>query len=254
MARKVKVDLTGVESYTRASEGIHTAKIASIELTQSQGGDDMLKITYEIIKGEDKGCKVFDNIVLTEKALWKLKLLLQAIGMKADGKVALDLDKMEGKICDIDVIHEEYNGQLRAKVSEVTKAGSATTEADIDEDDEEEEEEEEEEEKSAPKKPSKKSKSVNDEDDDDDEADEEETTPKKPAKAEKKTTKSKKPEPVEEDEEDEEDWDDDEEEEEEEIKPSKKPAKKPENKKKAAPKKKPESEDEDDDDEDWEEV
>lgn len=221
MARKVKVDLTGVESYTRASEGIHTAKIASIELTQSQGGDDMLKITYEVIKGEDKGCKVFDNIVLTEKALWKLKSLLQAIGMKADGKVALDLDKMEGKICDITVIHEEYNGQLRAKVSEVTKASSATAEVDIDDDDEDDEEEE--------------------------------ATPKKPAKAEKKTTKSKKPEPVEEDEEDEEDWDDDEEEEE--IKPSKKPAKKPENKKKAAPKKKPESEDEDDDDdEDWEEV
>ena len=251
MARKVKVDLTGVESYTRASEGIHTAKIASIELTQSQGGDDMLKITYEIIKGEDKGCKVFDNIVLTEKALWKLKSLLQAIGMKADGKVALDLDKMEGKICDITVIHEEYNGQLRAKVSEVTKAGSATTEADIDDDDEEEEEEEE---KSASKKPSKKAKPVeeDDEDEDDEDDEEEEAAPKKPAKAEKKTTKSKKPEPVEEDEEDEEDWDDDEEEEE--IKPSKKSAKKPENKKKAAPKKKPESEDEDDDDEDWEEV
>lgn len=224
MARKVKVDLTGVESYTRASEGIHTAKIASIELTQSQGGDDMLKITYEVIKGEDKGCKVFDNIVLTEKALWKLKSLLQAIGMKADGKVALDLDKMEGKICDITVIHEEYNGQLRAKVSEVTKAGSAAAEVDID---------------------------------DEEEDDEEEETPKKPAKAEKKPTKAKKPEPEDDDDEDwdDEDWDEEEEEEEEEVKPSKKPAKKPEPKKKAAPKKKPEPEsEEDEDDEDWEEV
>ena len=225
MARKVKVDLTGVESYTRASEGIHTAKIASIELTQSQGGDDMLKLTYEVIKGEDKGCKVFDNIVLTEKALWKLKSLLQAIGMRADGKIALDLDKMEGKICDITVIHEEYNGQLRAKVSEVTKAGSAAAEVDIDDDDDEEEE-----------------------------------TPKKPAKAEKKPTKAKKPEPEDDDEEDwddeeEEEEDDEEEEEEEEVKPSKKPAKKPEPKKKAAPKKKPEPEsEEDEDDEDWEEV
>lgn len=234
MARKVKVDLTGVESYTRASEGIHTAKIASIELTQSQGGDDMLKLTYEVIKGEDKGCKVFDNIALTEKALWKLKLLLQAIGMKADGKVALDLDKMEGKICDITVIHEEYNGQLRAKVSEVTKAGSAAAEVDIDDEEEDDEEEE------TPKKPAK--------------------AEKKPTKA-KKSTKAKKPEP---EDDDEEDWDEEEEEEEdddeeeEEVKPSKKPAKKPEPKKKDAPKKKPEpesEEDEDDeDDEDWEEV
>lgn len=221
-SRKLKLDLTGVESYTKASEGIHTCKIASIELTTSQGGDDMLKVTYEVIKGADKGCKVFDNIVLTEKALWKLKALLQALGMKCDGKIALDLDKLEGKVLDVTVVHEEYNGQMRAKVAETTPAGKASTKAEDEYDDDDDEEEEE--------------------------------APKKPAKAEKKKpAKAKKPEP--EEDEDDEDWDDDEDEEEEEVKPAKKSAKKPEPKKKAAPKKKPEPEDDDeDDDEDWEEA
>lgn len=231
-SRKLKLDLTGVESYTKASEGIHTCKIASIELTTSQGGDDMLKVTYEVIKGADKGCKVFDNIVLTEKALWKLKALLQALGMKCDGKIALDLDKLEGKVLDVTVVHEEYNGQMRAKVSETSPAGKASSKADDDEDfDEDDEELDDEEEEEAPKKPAKADK-------------------KKPAPKAKK-----KPEP-EEDEDDDEDWDEDEDEEEE-VKPAKKSSKKPEPKKKATPKKKPEPEEDDeddDDDEDWEEA
>lgn len=232
-SRKLKLDLTGVESYTKASEGIHTCKIASIELTTSQGGDDMLKVTYEVIKGADKGCKVFDNIVLTEKALWKLKALLQALGMKCDGKIALDLDKLEGKVLDVTVVHEEYNGQMRAKVSETSPAGKASSKADDDEDfDEDDEELDDEEEEEAPKKPAKKA------------------DKKKPAPKAKK-----KPEP-EEDEDDDEDWDEDEDEEEE-VKPAKKSSKKPEPKKKATPKKKPEPEEDDeddDDDEDWEEA
>ena len=227
-SRKLKLDLTGVESYTKASEGIHTCKIASIELTTSQGGDDMLKVTYEVIKGADKGCKVFDNIVLTEKALWKLKALLQALGMKCDGKIALDLDKLEGKVLDVTVVHEEYNGQMRAKVSETSPAGKTSSKADDDEDfDEDDEELDDEEEEEAPKKPAKADK-------------------KKPAPKAKK-----KPEP---EEDEDEDWDEDEEEE---VKPVKKSSKKPEPKKKAAPKKKPEPEEDDeddDDDEDWEEA
>lgn len=227
MARKIKLDMTNVESFTRASEGIHTCRIKSVEQTTSQGGDDMLKIAFEVIKGADKGARVYDNIVLTEKALWKLKALLQALGMKCEGKIALDLDSLEGKICDVSVVHEEYNGQLRAKVAEVTKAGSVKSSAESD-----------------------------DEDDDEDEDEDEIPEPKKPAK--KKPAPSKKV-VEEENEDDDEDWDEDEDEdEEEEEKPVKKPAKKsskkPEPKKSEKKKPEPEEDEDEDDDEDWEEA
>lgn len=238
MARKIKVDMTNVESYGKCEEGIHTAKIASIEQTTSQGGDDMLKVIFEVVKGKSKGARVFDNFVLTEKALWKFQLLLKALKVKCDGKLAIDLDKLEGKLVDIEVAHEEYQGQMRARVNDYTIAGTKATDSDTDydeddEDDEEEleeEEEEEEESKPAPKKPSKK-----------------------PAPAAKKAKKSE-PEP-EEDEDDE--WEDEEEEEEEE--PPKKPAKKSAPVKSSKPAKKapkkpePEEDDEWEDDEDeWE--
>ena len=231
MARKLKLDFTGVESYSRCSEGIHRAKVAEIQEKTSQGGDDMLQIAMEVVAGADKGCRVFDNCVLTDKALWKFKQLLSALGVKCDGKVAVDLDGLIGKTCDIEVFHEEYNGQTRAKISNYSKV---TASADVDDDDDDEEEDEEE------VKPSKKPKAA-------------------PAKAPAKKP-VKKEEPEDKDGEEDEDDEEEEEEEEEAPKPTKK---KPTPEKKAAPAKKttkkkpepePEEDDDEDDDDDWEEA
>ena len=224
MARKLKLNMEGVESYTRCPEGEWLAKLTKIEMGEVQGsGDDCLKARFEVIKGSAKGNTVFETFALSEKALWKLKSFLEAIGVKATGKISLDLDKLEGKICIIDVIHDEYNGTKRAKISAYIKP-----EDDSDDDDEDE---------------------VDDEEDDDDE----EEPPKKSSKKSAPAKKSKKqPEP----EEDEDEEDEEEEEEEEKPAPkSKKPDKKAPAKssKKASSKKKPEPDDDDDEDDDWEE-
>lgn len=237
MARVKKLDFTGVESYTKASEGIHTAKVAEILEKTSQGGDDMLQFKFEITKGEDKGSAVFESFVLTDKALWKFKAFLQAIGMKADGKLKIDLDKLIGKVCDIEVFWEEYNGQTRAKISDYYKAGKGGKVEDEDLDDE-------------------------DEDDTDDEEEEEEEAPKKKAPAKKTPAKKapakKKPEPEDDDEVEEEDEDDEDEDEDEEPAPKRKSKKAPPAKKKAPAKKSKKSSDDEDDedddeDDDWEE-
>ena len=213
MARRVKLDMTGVESYTRCPEGEWLAKLSSIEEGTVQGsGDDCLKARFEVIKGSAAGCAVFETFSLTEKALWKLKGFLEAIGMKANGKLSLDLDKLEGKVCIIDVIHDEYNGQKRAKIAAYLKP----------EDDEEDEEEDEDEEEEAPRKPAKKapakpvkkSAPVEDDDDDEDEDDEEEEEEPKPKKTSKKAPPAKKApsktkKKVEDDEDDDDDWEDD---------------------------------------------
>lgn len=234
-SKKVKVDFTGVESFQRPSEGEHVCKIVNAELKQSQGGNDMIVVTFEVTKGQDKGARVFENYPLAENALWKLKGMLQAIGMKCDGKVQLDLDKLIGKVCIVSVIDDEYNGQIRSRVQECRKLAAVAE--DEDEDDIDEDEDDDEEEEEAPKK-------------------------KAPAKKESKPAPKKKApmNPPEEDDEDEddEDWDDEDEEEEEE-KPAKKAAKKPAAPakktpaKKAPAKKKPEPEDDEDDDDDWDE-
>lgn len=225
MARRLKVDMTGVEAFSKASEGRHVVKIQSIEEKTSQGGNDMLVCCFEVIRGEDKGARVYENYPLVDTALWKLKAMLQAVGMKANGKISLDLDKLEGKVLVIEVKHEEYNGQTRARIQEYRKLSA---ESEDDEDDEVEDIDDEDEDEKPAKKPSKK------------------------AQAGKTTGKKKKP--VEEDEEEPyEDFDDEDEDDEEEPKPVKKPSKKTAKPAKKA--KKPEPEDEDDEDEeDWEEA
>lgn len=233
MARKKKLDFTNVESFAKAAEGRHRVKIVEINEQTSQGGDDMLVFVFEVIKGESKGARVYENCVLTDKALWKLQQILQAIGIKCDGKVALDLDKLIGKICEVDVFHEEYEGRTRARIGEFFKVTSAKSSDDEDVDDEDD----------------------IDDDDEDEEEEEEEPAPKKSKKQPAKGKSKKQPEPdPEEDEDEDDDFDDDEDEEEEEVKPAKKSSKKSAPKKtakKTTKKKQPEPEEDDDDD--WDE-
>lgn len=199
-SRTKKLDFSGVEVFNAPAEGVHKVKIAKVEETTSQGGNDMFKVTFVVVAGPSKGSKVIENYPLVEAALWKLKSLLEAIGMKADGRVAVDLDKMEGKTLEIEVKLEEYEGKDRVRVAETRKVGASIAKEDAEEDEDDDDFDEDEE-----------------EDEEDEEEDEEEVKPakksKKPAKKakEKPAKKAKKkpePEPEEEDDDDD-DWDDD---------------------------------------------
>lgn len=223
MSRRMKVDMTGVESYSRCPEGQFPAKLVQLEECTIQGsGDDGLKAKFEVTGGSGKGSNVFETFSLAEKALWKLKMLLEAMGLKANGKMTLDLDKLEGKSVGIEVVHDEYNGRKQAKIAQYLKLSELEdTEADEDdEDDDDEDEDEEPVKKPAKKAPTKKSKKQpepedddEDEDEDDDDEDEEEEKPapkksskKAPAKAAKKSAKKSKKD----EDDDEDDWEDDE--------------------------------------------
>ena len=192
MSRKVKVNMEGVESFTRCPEGEWLAKLKKADMGEVQGsGDDCIKAQFEIIKGSAKGNTVFETFSLTEKALWKLKSFLDAAGMKSNGKFTLDLDKMEGKICIIDVIHDEYNGTKRAKISSYIKPSDDEDDEDIEEDDDDDEDDEDIEEEEKPTAKSKKS------------------NKKAPAKSTKKSSSKKKPEPEPEEDDDDDDWEED---------------------------------------------
>ena len=213
MSRKMKLDFTGVESFQTASEGVHACKIASADEKQSSGGNDMIVVAFEVIKGVDKGARVYENFPLVDKALWKLKGLLQAIGMKADGKVQLDLDKLVGKTCNVTVKHEEYEGKTRARVDSMSRLILEDAEEDADDEDFEEEEEQEEEEKPAKKSKLTQKKAEPEEEEDDDDWDEdeeeEEPAPKKKAKKEDKPEKKSDKKAAKKSDDEDDDWDDD---------------------------------------------
>lgn len=212
MAKK-KIDFSGVESFQRAPEGTHTVKVVEMEETTFQSGNEGFKVAFEIMKGAGKGARVYENFPLAENSLWKLKSLLEAVRIKADGRIMLDTNKVVGKTLEIDVYHEEYEGRMRARLGEMRRLGAGKVEDDDDEEEDFEDEIEEEEEieeapKRARKAPAKKAKAQpepEEDDDDEDETEEEEAPAKKSKKANYKLAK-KDPEP-----EEDEEWDDDEE-------------------------------------------
>lgn len=209
MAKK-KIDFSGVETFQRAPEGTHTAKVVEMEETAFQSGNEGFKVAFEIMKGAGKGARVYENFPLAENSLWKLKSLLEAVRIKADGRIMLDTNKVVGKTLEIDVYHEEYEGRTRARLGEMRRLGAGKVEDDDDEDEEDFEEEDIEEE--PPKKTSNRKAKKQPEIEEDDEDDEEYEEEEKPAKKAKKSTskssnkKEKKPEP---EDDDDEDWDDD---------------------------------------------
>lgn len=191
MPRKLKVDFTNVESYIKCEEGEHIAILREIEEKVSSSNNDMLTGKFEVVNGSSTGAVVYNNFTLTEKSLWVLKSFLDAVGMKAEGKVLLDIDKIIGKKCIISVLHEEYNGNMTAKINGF-KALKAKPAPAAEEDDEYEEEEEAPKPKpKAPSKPAPKKPPV--EVEDEEEEDEEPAPPPKkkaptppPAKAKAK--------------------------------------------------------------------
>lgn len=223
----VKIDFEGVESGGRTiADGWASARIVEAELVEAESsGNEMFKIVMECKNGKEKA-KVWDNLVLTPNALWKLKSLLEAASVDVpESEMEISAEDLMDLEFDVEILNETYEGRERPRVTSYAPAGTHTGDDDDSDDDEEEEEDEEEE---APSK-KKKSKSKSDEDDEDedseedddddsDDDDEDDEPPKRRGKAKSKPIDD------DEDEDDSEDDEDDEEddEEDEDEKPEKK--------------------------------
>ena len=143
----VTVDLTGVETGVKAiPEGRYTVKVAEAELAESQSGNPMLKITFEVVEGKKKGAKLFENCSLQPQALFKLKALLLALDYEIpEGAFDLDVDELIDMECDVEVAHETYEGKKRSRIVEYITGEDGEDDEDDDEDEEDDDDEEDEE-------------------------------------------------------------------------------------------------------------
>lgn len=202
MAKKSMVktfDFTGVESYKQVPEGRYTAKIKEVEEKVFSSGNDGFVVQFEVLSGLGKGGVVFENYPILDTSLWKIKALLEAIGIDASKKIKLDLMKLIGKKLIIEVILEENGDKTYSRINKLYPLVDGAAEfVDDGEDDEDTEEDSDDTEDDVEE---------TEDEELDDEEDEEEV---KPAKKTKKSTKKKKPEPKEVDD-DEDDWEDDDE-------------------------------------------
>jgi ribosomal protein L12E/L44/L45/RPP1/RPP2 len=227
----VSVNFKGVDAGGRSiRDGWAVGKITEAELTTAkESGNEMFKIVIQAKNGKQTA-KVWDNLVLTPNALWKMRSLLEAAGVEVDEEDDMKFtadDLLDLEEFDVEVVNEDYEGRPRPRVAGFAALGTHTNE-DGDDDDEDSEEDDEDEKPTKRLKSKKASKADDDEDEDeededsDDDEDEDEDEPPKKGKSKKASKDDDEDDEDDEDEDEESDDDDEDEDEEEDEKPKKK--------------------------------
>jgi hypothetical protein len=125
--RVIKVNFEGVETKTLVPEGDYIIKPIEAEREVGEdSGKEYIAWVFEVVDGKYKGQKLYDNTSLQEQALWKLKGLLDALGMEGtDSAMELNLDDIieAEPTCRATVEHEKQEGfRTRAKIVEYLPA------------------------------------------------------------------------------------------------------------------------------------
>lgn len=114
----LNLDFSSVPSREPLEEGVYSLTIAKVEETTSSTGNPMLKIEYDVNEVEGNR-KLWDNYVLIDKCLWKLKELFDALGIDTSAIVEMDVTELVGMQVNAKIIQETYNGEVVNRVKKI---------------------------------------------------------------------------------------------------------------------------------------
>lgn len=163
----VKIDFTGVEGKRSIlPDDDYLVEVEAAEIKEGQKAD-YVELTMVVQAGPHKGQKIWDRASFSPNALWRLRSLLEVMGLDVpDGEMELDPDDLVGCSFVAVTSQEAYKSDDGKKVA-VRMVDFYTPD--------EEEEEPEEEEKPKGKKSTAGKKASKDEEEESDEEEEEET-------------------------------------------------------------------------------
>lgn len=97
-----------VQDFSPLPDSEYLCRLAEIEESTTQNGDELWKLKFEVIEGEYAGRYIFDNMVFSEAALKRAKLICSRLGVDVSGEVDLTPSMVEGRTCLISTEIEEY--------------------------------------------------------------------------------------------------------------------------------------------------
>ena len=116
----LNLDFSSVPIREPLAEGIYELVIIDAEETTSKSkGTPMLKVTFE--EPESKN-RIWENYVLQDNCMWKLKELFDAIGIDTTGEVVFDPQDILGVAIKAKVIQDTYNDAITNRVKKVFAA------------------------------------------------------------------------------------------------------------------------------------
>lgn len=117
----LNLDFSSIPSREPLEEGIYSLTIAKVEETTSSSGNPMLKVEYDV-NGVEGNRKLWDNYVLIDKCLWKVKELFDAVGIDTSTMVEMDVTELAGMQVNAKVIQETYNGDIVNRIKKIYPA------------------------------------------------------------------------------------------------------------------------------------
>ena len=117
----LNLDFSSVPSREPLEEGIYNLTITKVEEANSSTGNPMLQIEYDV-NGVEGNRKLWDNYVLIDKCMWKLKELFDALGIDTSDIVEMDVTELVGMQVNAKVIQETYNGDIVNRVKKIYPA------------------------------------------------------------------------------------------------------------------------------------
>jgi hypothetical protein len=109
-----KIDFSKVEDvqdFSPLPDGKYLCKVSEIEEATTQYDDEMWKLRFEVIEGKHIGRIIFDNLVFSEAAMKRAKLICSRLGLDISGEIDLTPKMIEGKTCFVSVVTEDYEDE-----------------------------------------------------------------------------------------------------------------------------------------------
>lgn len=126
----VVVDVTDVDeagNYVPLPTGEYPSKIIEVEENNTNAGDPMWSLKFEVLEGDCKGRHFFDNLVFSDnpKTRQRLKLVLKRLGYDVGKAIDVTPASMIGRAARITVMPNEYtdNDGVLKKTNKVAFAG-----------------------------------------------------------------------------------------------------------------------------------
>jgi len=106
-----KIDFSHVDDaqdFSPLPAGKYLCRLSEIEEASTQHGDEMWKLRFEVIKGPSAGRLIFDNLVFSEAALKRAKLICSRLGLDVSKELDLTPELIKGRLAILTVDTEPY--------------------------------------------------------------------------------------------------------------------------------------------------
>lgn len=131
----MRVNWNGVDEaqdYGPVPAGTYLCRVAEAKAATTRYDDDMWKLTLEIAEGRYKGKQIWDNVVFSQGAMPRAKLICRCLGLETEGETDIYPEDLRNRTAYVTVTVEEYvnkDGENRERNS-VTYGGYSSAASD----------------------------------------------------------------------------------------------------------------------------